>query len=181
MDTPMNLGSAGLLLLLLTFALASCGEAPRQYRPLQAGDDAPAYAAAMLDGDTVDLASLRGSPVMLNIWATWCAPCREEMPGLQTLHERFADRGLRVIGVSVDNSGAERAIRDFAAGLGLTFTLLHDPADQVARRFRTVGVPETFLIDADGRIVHRWIGRFDPGADDVVARVTAALPARDDG
>lgn len=157
-------------------AVIACGEGRPEFRPLRAGDVAPAYAATTLDGDTVSLASLRGSAVVLNVWATWCAPCREEMPGLQALHERFAARGLRVVGVSVDNRGAERAIRQFADGLGITFTLLHDPADDVARLFRTAGVPETFLIDPDGRIAHRWIGRFDPEADDVIARVTAVLP-----
>lgn len=171
----MRLSAAVAVLLLVCTALA-CGEARPEFRPLRAGDQAPEYAAPSLDGDTISLASLRGSAVMLNVWATWCAPCREEMPGLQALHERFSGDGLRVIGVSVDNRGAERAIREFADGLGITFTLLHDPADLVARRFRTTGVPETFLIDAGGRIVHRWIGRFEPEADDVIARVSAALP-----
>jgi peroxiredoxin len=160
---------------LLLLTLCACGERAQQYRPIQAGDAAPDYGAAVLGGDSLRLADLRGSPVVLNIWATWCPPCRDEMPGLQQLHERYAGRGLRVIGVSVDSPGSEGAVRSFAAEYGLTFTLLLDPADLVARRFRTAGVPETFLIDADGRIAHRWIGRFDPVAPDVLARIETLL------
>jgi peroxiredoxin len=156
--------------------LAACGGADT-YQPLRVGDPAPAYAAAELDGDTIALQALRGNAVLLNIWATWCAPCREEMPELQALQERYADRGLRVLGVSIDESGSADPIRYFIDELGLSFTILHDPAESVSRQFRTRrAVPETFLIDADGRIAHRWIGRFQPLSDDAVRRVEAALP-----
>jgi cytochrome c-type biogenesis protein len=154
--------------------LVACGGADR-YRPLQVGDPAPAYAAPDLAGDTVALRALHGQAVLLNIWATWCAPCREEMPELQALHERFADRGLRILGVSIDASGAEDPIRYFVADYGLSFTILHDPAESVSRLFRTNGVPETFLIDTQGRIAHRWIGRFEPLSGDALRRVEAAL------
>jgi thiol-disulfide isomerase/thioredoxin len=96
------------------FVLAACGGSDR-FRPLQPGDPVPAYAAPNLNGDTVALATLRGQAVVLNVWATWCAPCREEMPELQALHERFHGRGLRVLGVSIDASGSEDPIRYFLA------------------------------------------------------------------
>jgi cytochrome c biogenesis protein CcmG, thiol:disulfide interchange protein DsbE len=153
--------------------LVGCGT--DTYRPLQPGDPAPRYVAPALNGDTVDLASLRGQPVLLNIWATWCAPCREEMPELQLLHERFANRGLRVLGASVDERGSLDAIRYFIDDLGISFTVLHDPAEAVSRLFRTNGVPETFLIDRHGRIAHRWIGRFPALSDDAVQRIEHAL------
>lgn len=161
--------------LALAAAAAACADAPERLRPPQPGDAAPAYAAATLDGDTVSLEALRGSPVMLNVWATWCPPCREEMPGLQALHERYGGRGLRVVAVSVDSRGAEDAIVRFTSDLGLTFTILHDPAETVAQRFRTSGVPQTFLLGADGRLVERWIGKFDPVAPEVTALVEEAL------
>jgi peroxiredoxin len=129
----------------------------------------------VLAGDTVRLADLHGDAVLLNVWATWCPPCREEMPGLQALHATYGDRGLRVLGVSVDSRGAESAIRGFTADHGITFTILHDPSETVSRQFRTTGVPETFLIDRDGRIVHRWIGAFDPEAPDVAERIETVL------
>jgi peroxiredoxin len=156
--------------------IAACAEQAAQFRPRGVGDPAPAFAAAALSGDTLRLADLRGSPVMLNVWATWCPPCREEMPGLQALHATYADRGLRVIGVSIDSRGAEDAIRGFLDDHGIDFTILHDPGETVARQFRTAGVPETFLIDAQGILAHRWIGKFDPMAPDVLQRVEALLP-----
>ena len=162
------------LLVLAVMAAGCAGE--DSYRPLRAGDPAPAYAAPQLDGDTVSLVALRGGPVLLNVWATWCAPCREEMPGLQALHERYADRGLRVIGASVDARGAEPAIASFLRDHGITFTILHDADETVSRLFRTNGVPETYLIDAEGRIAHRWIGRIDPLGAQVIEQVEAVLP-----
>jgi peroxiredoxin len=162
-------------LLVIALLLGACGPETRTYRPLAAGDDAPAYAAPVLDGDTLDLRSLRGQPVLLNVWATWCPPCREEMPGLQALHQQYVARGLRVIGVSVDSRGAEDAIRAFLHDASVSFTILHDDADAVSRDFRTIGVPETFLIDRNGVVLRRWIGKFDPLAPDVIKDVESAL------
>jgi peroxiredoxin len=156
-------------------APAACMPEDSAFRPLAMGDPAPAFAVPDLQGDTLRLADLRGVPVLLNIWATWCPPCREEMPGLQALHEAYGAQGLRVIGVSVDSRGAESAIRSFAEDHHITFTLLHDMAEQVPRQFRTTGVPETFLIDASGVLAHRWIGAFDPLAEDVTRRIEALL------
>lgn len=164
---------AGLVAFCLAILLAACGDSANEYAPLQRGDEAPAYGAVSLDGDSVALASLAGRPVLLNVWATWCPPCREEMPALQELHDRYDERGLAVVAVSLDASAADAAA--FARELGLTLRLLHDPAGRVTRTFRTTGVPETFLIGADGRIVRRWIGAFDPLADDVIASVEGAL------
>ena len=164
---------AGLVAFCLAILLAACGDSANEYAPLQRGDEAPAYGAVSLDGDSVALASLAGRPVLLNVWATWCPPCREEMPALQELHDRYDERGLAVVAASLDASAADAAA--FARELGLTLRLLHDPAGRVTRTFRTTGVPETFLIGADGRIVRRWIGAFDPLADDVIASVEGAL------
>ena len=163
-----------LIVLALAAGAAACA-AEEGYRPLKAGDPAPSYAAPRLDGDTVSLASLRGGPILLNLWATWCAPCREEMPGLQTLHERYHARGLDVIGASTDARGAEDAVRAFVKEFGITFTILHDADESASRIFRTNGLPETFLIDANGKIAHRWIGRFEPLAPDVIAQIESAL------
>ncbi|HEX2167144.1 MAG TPA: TlpA disulfide reductase family protein [Longimicrobiales bacterium] len=159
------------------FVLAACACSPGngEFRPLEAGDPAPEYGAPTLAGDSLHLSSLQGRPVLLNVWATWCPPCREEMPALQKLHEQFGPRGLRVIGVSVDSRGAESTVRRFVEEGGYTFTILHDADDAVSGRFRTMGVPETFLIDSDGVVVRRWIGKFDPLAEDVVADVEALL------
>jgi cytochrome c biogenesis protein CcmG, thiol:disulfide interchange protein DsbE len=166
----------GVPLLLFLLLCASCGGEPERFRPMSVGDLTPAFAAAELAGDTLRLGDLKGSAVLLNVWATWCAPCREEMPGLEEVHRIYGSRGLRVVGVSIDSRGAEDAVRGFLTDHGISFTILHDPGEAVQRQFRTSGVPETFLIDPDGRIAHRWIGRFDPLAPDALQRIEAALP-----
>jgi peroxiredoxin len=172
----MRPSGAAILLSLLSMAALACAPESTGYQPLTEGDPAPAFAAPVLDGDSLHLSSLRGQPVLLNVWATWCPPCREEMPALQALHEEYGPRGLRVLGVSVDTQGSEATIRRFLEEGGYTFTILHDAADAVSRQFRTIGVPETFLIDGEGRIVRRWIGRFDPLAADVLADLEPLLP-----
>jgi peroxiredoxin len=161
-------------LALLALAACDAGDAGPAGRVLP-GSPAPVYAAATLAGDTISLAALRGQPVMLNIWATWCIPCRDEMPALEALHRQYGDAGLRVVGVSIDAAGLTRDIEAFLGEVGVTFTILHDPADRVSRVFRVIGVPETFLIDADGVVVRRWIGKFDPLAEDVVEDVRRTL------
>ena len=173
---------------MLLVCTATCDRGETEaFRPLAAGDAAPAYAAPALTGDTVALTSLRGRPVLLNLWATWCPPCREEMPALQELQERYGSQGLEVVAVSLDQSAdAAAAFVDptvnrvvaTVAELGLTMSVLHDGTGRVTHTFRTTGVPETFLIDADGRIVRRWIGAFDPLADDVIALVEQTLTSR---
>jgi cytochrome c-type biogenesis protein len=145
------------------------------YRRIAEGEPAPSFTGATLAGDSVSLDSLRGDVVLLNIWATWCLPCRREMPGLQALHERYGDRGLRVLGVSIDARSATESVDLFLKDYGITFTILHDPTEGVTRRFRSIGVPETFLIARDGRILKRWIGRFEPEAETTVDLVEAEL------
>jgi peroxiredoxin len=133
------------------------------YAPADVGGIAPDYAALDLDGQSVDLESLRGRAVLLNIWATWCRPCVKEMPALQRLHERYSDQGLVVVAVSVDNPAlimgdASDAVRRFADEYGLTFTLLLDPASSIDSSYPVAGLPMTYLIARDGRIHARIIG-----------------------
>ncbi|MEN8376215.1 MAG: TlpA disulfide reductase family protein [Gemmatimonadota bacterium] len=158
-------------------ALGACSGDANEFRRVAVGDVAPPYAAPTLAGDTVALADLRGQVVLLNVWATWCAPCRREMPGLQALEETYREEGFHVLGVSIDARGAERAIRAFADDLGVSFTLLHDPDERVTRTYRTIGVPESFLIGREGVVVARWIGTFDPTDQATHAAVREALDA----
>lgn len=148
---------------------------PADVRPIAAGDEAPRYAAPLLTGDTLHLGELHGQVVMLNVWATWCPPCREEMPALEQLHREYERDGLRVIAVSIDNRSAVREIEDFIRTNDLSLTILHDADGRVSRAFRTSGVPETFLVGADGVVVKRWIGRFDPVSEDTRGLVEQAL------
>lgn len=144
--------------------LAGCGADGGPGRSVTVGAPAPEYATVSLEGDSVSLVGLRGEVVLLNVWATWCGPCREEMPDLQAIQEDYADGGLRVVGVSIDQAHARGEVRSFLEDHGITFAVLHDAEGRIARTFRTVGVPETFLIGADGTLLARWIGRIDPAA-----------------
>ena len=137
------------------------------FLPVRAAEPAPDFSAATLDGQgELSLADLRGEVVLLNGWATWCRPCRQEMPVLQQLQQEYGDQGLRVVGVSIDRGDAAAKIEQFAADTGVTFTLLHDPKNTFARTFRTTGVPETMLIGRDGELLYRWKGPLEDSPAD---------------
>lgn len=158
---------AAALVGLLLPMLAACGfDAGGE--PGAIGGPAPAYAAPALDGRTVSLEDLRGRVVLLNMWATWCPPCRTEMPHLQALHEELADDGLTVVGVSVDQNSAEGQVRDFLDELGIDFLILRDPAERGHRLFRGYGLPMTVIIDREGIVRWRHMGPLT--ADDPALR-----------
>ena len=122
--------------------------------PVTAGSKAPDFRATTVDGVPVTktLADYKGQVVLLNIWATYCIPCRTEMPSIQALHDRFGTRGLKVVAVSVDSPGFEDEIRKFRDQYGLTFEILYDAAGGIKTDYQTTGVPETFVIGRDGVI-----------------------------
>ena len=122
--------------------------------PVTAGSKAPDFRATTIDAVPVTktLANYKGEIVLLNVWATWCLPCRTEMPSIQALHDRYAARGLKVVAVSIDNPGTEEAIRKFRDQYGLTFEILHDASGKIRSDYQTTGVPETFVIGRDGVI-----------------------------
>jgi cytochrome c biogenesis protein CcmG, thiol:disulfide interchange protein DsbE len=143
---------------------AACDGVPGTIEP---GRPVPAFQAPAVGGDAVSLAALRGEVVLLNVWATWCYPCRREMPSFEALHREFEDEGLRVVAVSIDARGARGEIEAFLEEYGISFTVLHDGDQDITRAFRTLGVPETFLIDREGRLVKRWTGRIDGHSESV--------------
>jgi cytochrome c-type biogenesis protein len=97
------------------------------------------------------------------------------MPGLEGLHQTYGARGLDVVGVSIDRGSAREAVGRFVEQHGVTYPVWLDPDQDVSTTFRTIGVPETFLIDREGVLAHRWIGEFDPGAPEVAERIEALL------
>jgi peroxiredoxin len=121
---------------------------------VEAGSRAPAMTAVTLDDPPVKrtLADYAGNVVLLNVWATWCGPCEAEMPSMERLHRSFADSGLRIVAVSIDDPGREDAVREFIARYELTFDVLHDPTKHIIDQYRTNGVPESFVIGRDGVI-----------------------------
>ena len=123
------------------------------------GAKAPDYRAVELStGDSVSLRSrYRGHVTLVNIWATWCLPCKEEMPALQRLYDSLGTRGFRIAAVSIDQEGPE-IVRQFAEDLKLTFDILQDRSGNIQQIYQTTGVPESFLVDTTGVIMKRVIG-----------------------
>jgi peroxiredoxin len=160
--------------LLLVFGWSSRGG----YSPLDAGSEAPAYAAVSLAGDTVRLEDLRGRVVLLNVWATWCTPCIREMPALERLHQAHDEEGLSVVAVSVDASTPGLGAMDvqrFVEDLGVTFTILLDPGGEIENRFRVTGLPMTYIIDREGRIRQKIVGAREWDEPDITAQIRDLL------
>ena len=122
--------------------------------PVQLGSKAPNFSAVTLDSvpKQKTLADYKGQVVLLNVWATWCGPCREEMPSMEKLHREFGPQGLAIVAVSVDDPGNEKAILAFAKEFNLTFEILHDPGKVTARHYQVTGYPESFIIGKEGTI-----------------------------
>jgi cytochrome c biogenesis protein CcmG/thiol:disulfide interchange protein DsbE len=110
--------------------------------------------------DSVSLNDYRGSVTLVNIWATWCLPCREEMPSMQKLYDSLKSRGFRIAAVSIDEGNPEDVIA-FAQQLKVTFDILHDRSGRIQSLYQTTGVPESFLLDRRGILVKRVIGAHD--------------------
>jgi cytochrome c biogenesis protein CcmG/thiol:disulfide interchange protein DsbE len=123
----------------------------------RAGAAAPAFTLASLDGDSLSLADLRGRVVLVNFWATWCKPCRTEMPGFERVYRERAADGFTIVGIATDTWAGGR-IGDFAAGLGITYPILLAD-ERVEQDYGGVrAIPQSFLIDRRGRIHHRVTG-----------------------
>ncbi len=154
--------------------VAACTGDAKRFRPLKQGDMAPMFAARTIANEPVELASYHGQTLVLNIWATWCVPCRREMPMLDSLQAAYRERGVAVVGVSVDGDGADRDVQSFIDEHHIGFRILRDPESRVTRAYQTRGVPETFLVDRNGRIAAHWIGGVDAatsGIRDSIDRV----------
>jgi cytochrome c biogenesis protein CcmG/thiol:disulfide interchange protein DsbE len=134
--------------------LAACGERGSSRSRVDVGLAVPAYSAVTLAGDSTTLQAQQGKVVLLNVWATWCHPCRAEIPELEALHHKYQGRGLHLVGVSVDAAGAQADIRDFMREFPMSYSIWLDPEERVSTQFLIFGVPSTFLIDKQG--ILRW-------------------------
>ena len=152
-----------------------------ELRTVGVGAPAPDFTALTLDAAprAKTLADYQGQVVLLNIWATWCAPCRIEMPAIESLHDAYKDRGLKVVAVSIDDAGYEPRIRSFADSLRLTFEILHDSTGLIQRAYQTTGVTETVIIGRDGLIRKRVVGavQWDSPANRKLVEQLLAKPA----
>jgi len=126
-------------------------------------DEAPSWEMVTLSGDTVRSVDLAGQVVVVNFWATWCPPCRLEMPSLQKLHERRSRDGVVVLGLSTD-AGGDGAVRSFLSERGITYPVGRATAEHHRTFGGIQGIPTTFVLDQAGRVRHRVVGYFTPPA-----------------
>ena len=124
--------------------------------PALVGSAAPAFRLTSLEGREISLEALRGRPVVLNFWASWCVPCREEAPLLEAAKTSYASADIAIVGVLYADEPA--AARDFTATYGLTYDSAMDPDGRTAVDYGVFGIPETIFITRDGTIGHRQIG-----------------------
>ena len=146
-----------------------------KYEPLTVGKVAPDFDLPDLEDNYVRLSDFRGKVVFLNFWATWCKPCREEMPSMEVLYRNFKQDGLVVLAVSIDRVTTKQEIPPFVKSLNLTFPVLIDSWGQTDKRYKLMGVPETYIIDQQGILREKVIGPRDWTRLDNLEMVTALL------
>lgn len=139
------------------------------YKRLAVGDAAPLYLAQTLAGDSVRLGASNEPVTVMNVWATWCTSCREEMQDLQKLQDDYKNRGVRVVGVSVDEADGAR-VKKFIEREKLTFPIVHDQEGRVQGLYQVAGIPNTFIVNKDGKILWKSIGNLH-GVVDSLRRV----------
>jgi len=133
----------------------------------------PSFTAPDLDGKPIAIADLRGKVVLVNFWATWCPPCREEIPDLIALQKKYKDT-LQIIGISQD-SGSVDDVRRFAAAMGMNYPIVMS-TPEIEKLFPGIyALPTTFLVDKDGKVAQKHVGQLNASLTDVEARSLAGL------
>ncbi len=143
--------------------------------------DVPPIEFADGEGAMKSLADFKGKVVLLNIWASWCVPCREEMPALDKLEQELGGKDFAVVAVNIDKGGPEKA-KSFLAETGATHLGLYtDPTSKMFAVLKTVGMPTTVVLDRDGKEIGRLVGPADWSSPEAKRVVEAAIAARPDG
>jgi thiol-disulfide isomerase/thioredoxin len=160
------------LLALLALASPAC---TRSDDPSRSYEDAPTFSARSLDGETVELADLRGTVVLINVWATWCEPCVAEFPELADLHRDLAPRGFTVIGLNADVASKRLQVRRMVEEHDLPYSIWLDPKNEAQVAFKLRGYPTSILIDRQGKIRWRREGIIVPGDAELMPVLEQAL------
>lgn len=170
---------AAVLATVLLGAIGACkpnADSDEAFRPIAVGELVPEYAVRTLAGDSARVTAAQ--PVtLLHVWATWCGPCQQEFPEIEAIQREFAPRGLRIVAVSVDE-GDDDPVRAFVKEKGATFEIGRDPTGAIRRLYQGIGVPESYLISADGRLLLRQFGAIPEGAAAMRAAIEKALAAQ---
>jgi len=171
--SKLVIGLAAVAILALAFGVVWMQSA--KYEPLTVGKVAPDFELPGLDEQSVRLSDFRGKVVFLNFWATWCKPCREEMPSMEVLYKNFERDGLVVLAVSIDRVTTKKDIPPFVKSMSLTFPVLVDSWGQTDKRYKLMGVPETYIIDQQGVLREKVIGPKDWTVLDNLNTITGLL------
>jgi peroxiredoxin len=134
---------------------------------------APGFVLKNMDGEHVSLAALRGKVVLLNFWATWCRPCKEEMPAFEKLYAKYKDRGFVVLAVSINRS--KTSITGFLEDMDLSYHILMDDDSRVLKLYKVYSIPTTFLIDKTGLIVKKYHGQEDWTSTEMASTIEELL------
>jgi len=138
--------------------------------PIKGDKKPPDFSLKDLDGRKVGLKQFRGKVVLLNFWTTWCSPCKEEMPPLETLHQQFKKKNFVLLAISVDY-GEVKPVKEFIDKHHYTFPVLLDPKCEVLDLFQVKGIPTTFIIDKKGRMVGKAVGPRDWKSPEVISLI----------
>jgi len=169
-----------ILLLISISLLPACSKEKSPAKPAAVsaskaveGSAAPDFTVKDLEGKEVTLSSLKGSVVLVNFWATWCPPCKEEIPSMITLNKAMSGKAFRMLAISIDEGGKDAVSTFFKGSRDLPSYL--DSESAISQLYGTTGVPETFIVDKQGIIQKKIVGGMDWSAPDVIAYLDELL------
>jgi thiol-disulfide isomerase/thioredoxin len=140
---------------------------------LKTGDAPPPIDLPDLAGKKVDLAELKGKVVLVDFWASWCGPCKQEMPVLESLHAKYADQGLVIVGINIDNN--PKKMKNFLKGAPVSFRIVHDPKITIAQRYEPSTMPSSYFIGRNGKLRYIHEGFRKKDAEEIEKRVKELL------
>ncbi len=163
-----------ILIIVLVFFVRTDGGASAAYYAPEPGNHAPLFTLKDTQGTNVSFSDFKGKVVLINFWATWCGPCKAEMPSLNNLYKALKDKGFAVLAISTDSS--EKPVRSFVAERGISFPVLMDKDKTVySDKYAVFGLPMSFLIDRDGVVVGRVVGEVKWDSPEMKNKITGVL------
>lgn len=172
-DSSPGSGRGPRFVKLLVVGVAALAIGAPTARALEPGDAPPAIGMVDQHGDKVDLNGLKGKVVLIDFWASWCRPCKKEMPVLEQLHAKYADQGLVIVGVNIDRS--KKKMTSFLEDEPVSFRIVHDRKLVVASRYEPPGMPSSYFVARDGKIRHVHAGFEKKDAPEIEERIKLLL------